>query len=746
MRAALVTRRQCLTQARNDKAADTLRIAKAHLGLGRVDVHIDIFARQFEKQREHRVAIASEHVGIGAAHCAGQQAVLYRAAIDEQILVIGDAAIVGRQTRDPGQPHRAAFHVEHDAIVLEFACDQLRHAIGQPFPALQAEDPPVAMIERDRHVGPRHGKPQDDILARGIFAARRAQELAPCGDLAEQVFDPHPRARRQRGGALGSDLAVIDHPFPALLGPGRAALDREAGDAGDARQRFAAKAQRRHLFDRFAGQFGGCVTFERQRHFVGRHPATIVGHLDARQPAFDQLDRDPRSARVDRIFDQFLESRRGPFDHLAGGDAVDQIFGQATDLRHGRAVVAVKRHESETARSAIPRSHSGNFWHSIRIIAKAPPPFPPGEVRAGRIPLVGPRDNMENRINMGFWNNLFKFGVQNMAIDLGTANTLVYVQDQGIVLNEPSVVALETINGMKRVKAVGDDAKMMMGKTPDSIEAIRPLRDGVIADLDVAEEMIKHFIRKVNGRKSLMRYPEITICVPSGSTSVERRAIRDAASNAGASQVYLILEPMAAAIGADMPVTEPVGSMVVDIGGGTTEVAVLSLRGLAYTTSVRTGGDKMDEAIVSYVRRHHNLLIGDSTAERIKKDFGVARPPEDGVGESITLKGRDLVNGVPKEITINQGHLAEALSEPIGAIVEGVRIALENTAPELAADIVDQGIVLTGGGALIGGLDEYLREETGLPVTIAEDPLSCVALGTGRAMEDPIYRGVLMTA
>ena len=347
---------------------------------------------------------------------------------------------------------------------------------------------------------------------------------------------------------------------------------------------------------------------------------------------------------------------------------------------------------------------------------------------------------------MGFWNNLFKFGVQNMAIDLGTANTLVYVQDQGIVLNEPSVVALETINGMKRVKAVGDDAKMMMGKTPDSIEAIRPLRDGVIADLDVAEEMIKHFIRKVNGRKSLMRYPEITICVPSGSTSVERRAIRDAASNAGASAVYLILEPMAAAIGADMPVTEPVGSMVVDIGGGTTEVAVLSLRGLAYTTSVRTGGDKMDEAIVSYVRRHHNLLIGESTAERIKKDYGVAVAPADGIGESITIKGRDLVNGVPKEITINQSHIAEALSEPIGAIVEGVRIALENTAPELAADIVDQGIVLTGGGALITGLDEHLREETGLPVSIAEDPLSCVAIGTGRAMEDPVFRGVLMTA
>ena len=346
-----------------------------------------------------------------------------------------------------------------------------------------------------------------------------------------------------------------------------------------------------------------------------------------------------------------------------------------------------------------------------------------------------------------FFSRLFQFGSQNMAIDLGTANTLVYVEGRGIVLNEPSVVAIETLNGIKKVKAVGDDAKMMMGKSPDSIEAIRPLRDGVIADIEVAEEMIKYFIRKVHGgRKSMLRYPEIVICVPSGSTSVERRAIRDAASNAGASQVYLILEPMAAAIGADMPVTEPVGSMVVDIGGGTTEVAVLSLRGLAYTTSVRVGGDKMDEAIVSYVRRHHNLLIGESTAERIKQDYAVATVPEDGEGETIHIRGRDLVNGVPKEITISQANIAEALAEPIGAIVEAVRIALENTAPELAADIVDQGIVLTGGGALISGLDEYLREETGLPVTVAEDPLSCVALGTGRALEEPVYRGVLMTA
>ncbi|WP_445948552.1 rod shape-determining protein [Sphingorhabdus sp.] len=340
----------------------------------------------------------------------------------------------------------------------------------------------------------------------------------------------------------------------------------------------------------------------------------------------------------------------------------------------------------------------------------------------------------------------FRFASQDMAIDLGTANTVVYVRGQGIVLNEPSVVAIETLNGIKRVKAVGDDAKLMMGKTPDSIEAIRPLRDGVIADIDVAEQMIKYFIHKVHGKRHMFSYPEIVICVPSGSTSVERRAIRDAASNAGASQVFLIEEPMAAAIGANMPVTEPIGSMVVDIGGGTTEVAILSLRGLAYTTSVRTGGDKMDEAIVSYVRRHHNLLIGEATAERIKKDFGTARPPADGIGETLHIKGRDLVNGVPKEISINQGQIAEALSEPIGTILEGVRVALENTAPELAADIVDQGIVLTGGGALMAGLDEFLRDETGLPVTVAEDPLTCVAIGTGRAMEDPIFRGVLLTA
>ncbi|MFN4095754.1 MAG: rod shape-determining protein [Sphingomonas sp.] len=345
---------------------------------------------------------------------------------------------------------------------------------------------------------------------------------------------------------------------------------------------------------------------------------------------------------------------------------------------------------------------------------------------------------------MALFSRFFKFMSHDLAIDLGTANTVVYLRGRGVVLNEPSVVAVETLNGIKRVKAVGDDAKLMMGKTPGTIEAIRPLRDGVIADIDVAEQMISHFIRKVTGQRKFMRWPQIVICVPSGSTSVERRAIRDAAQNAGASQVWLIEEPMAAAIGADMPVTEPIGSMVVDIGGGTTEVAVLSLRGLAYSTSVRVGGDKMDEAIVSYVRRNHNLLIGEATAERIKQEVGVAKPPADGIGLTIHIKGRDLVNGVPKEIQINQGQIAEALSEPVGTIVEGVRIALENTAPELAADIVDQGIVLTGGGALLEGIDEVLRDETGLPVTVAEDPLTCVALGTGRALEDPVFRGVLI--
>jgi len=327
-----------------------------------------------------------------------------------------------------------------------------------------------------------------------------------------------------------------------------------------------------------------------------------------------------------------------------------------------------------------------------------------------------------------------------MAIDLGTANTIVHVPSRDIILNEPSVVAIETINGVKRVKAVGDDAKLMVGRTPAHIEAIWPLRDGVIADIEVAEAMIKYFIGKVHGRRSFLRAPEVVICVPSGATSVERRAIRDATSNAGAREVHLILEPMAAAIGAGLPVAEPIGSMVVDVGGGTTEIAVLSLRGLAYTASVRVAGDKMDDAIVSYIRRNHNLLIGETTAERIKKEAGIARRPTEGHGKTLSIKGRDLVNGVPKEITINQMQIAEALSEPVGAIIEGVRIALENTAAELAADIVDNGIVLTGGGALLSGLDDAIREATGLPVTIADDPLTCVARGTVLALENEQFR------
>jgi rod shape-determining protein MreB len=323
----------------------------------------------------------------------------------------------------------------------------------------------------------------------------------------------------------------------------------------------------------------------------------------------------------------------------------------------------------------------------------------------------------------------------DMAIDLGTANTLVYVKGRGIVLNEPSVVAIIDVRGKKQVLAVGEEAKQMLGRTPGNIEAIRPLRDGVIADFEIAEEMIKHFMRKVQNRASFAS-PQVVICVPSGSTAVERRAIRESAESAGARRVFLIEEPMAAAIGAGLPVTEATGSLIVDIGGGTTEVAVLSLGGIVYSKSVRVGGDKMDLAIISHIRRNHNLLIGESSAERIKKQIGTAAPPEDGDGLEMALKGRDLMNGVPKELVINQRQIAESLAEPVGAIIETVKTALEHTAPELAADIVDKGVVLTGGGALLGNLDTVLREATGLPVSIGDEPLTCVAMGTGRALEE----------
>lgn len=331
--------------------------------------------------------------------------------------------------------------------------------------------------------------------------------------------------------------------------------------------------------------------------------------------------------------------------------------------------------------------------------------------------------------------NLLGLLSADMGIDLGTANTLVYVKGRGIVLNEPSVVAIANVRGKRQVLAVGDEAKLMLGRTPGNIQAIRPLRDGVIADFEVAEEMIKHFIRKVHNRRTFAN-PQIIICVPSGSTAVERRAIQESAESAGARRVFLIEEPMAAAIGAGLPVTEPTGSMVVDIGGGTTEVAVLSLGGIVYSRSVRVGGDKLDEAIINYIRRYHNLLIGESTAERIKKEIGSASPPEDGEGLTSEIKGRDLMYGVPKEIVISERQIAESLAEPVSAILEAVKVALENTAPELAADIVDKGIVLTGGGALLRNLDLVLRHATGLPVSVGEDPLSCVALGTGRALEE----------
>ena len=331
--------------------------------------------------------------------------------------------------------------------------------------------------------------------------------------------------------------------------------------------------------------------------------------------------------------------------------------------------------------------------------------------------------------------SLFGFLSADMAIDLGTANTLVYVKGRNIVLNEPSVVAIAKVKDKKHVLAVGEEAKQMLGRTPGNIEAIRPLRDGVIADFDIAEDMIKYFIRKVHNRRSFAS-PLVVICVPSGSTAVERRAIQESAEAAGARKVFLIEEPMAAAIGAGLPVTEPTGSMVVDIGGGTTEVAVLSLGGIDYAQSVRVGGDKMDQAIIAYIRRTHNLLVGERSAERIKEAIGSACPPEEGEGRTMEIKGRDLLNGVPKELIISERQIAESLAEPISQIIEAVKSALEHTAPELAADIVDKGIVLTGGGALLTNMDYVLRYATGLPVSIAEDALSCVAMGTGRALEE----------
>ena len=321
---------------------------------------------------------------------------------------------------------------------------------------------------------------------------------------------------------------------------------------------------------------------------------------------------------------------------------------------------------------------------------------------------------------------------QDMAIDLGTANTLVVLKDQGVVLNEPSVVAVIDDGGKKSVLAVGDEAKTMLGRTPGNIQAIRPLKDGVIADFVVTEEMIKHFIKKVH-KKNAFANPRILICVPTGSTPVERKAIQDSALAAGARKVQLIEEPIAAAIGAGLPISEATGSMVVDIGGGTTEIAVMSLGGVVYSRSLRVAGDAMDRSIMDYMRKKMNLLIGDSTAEKIKKEIGTAIPS---TPNTFLMKGRDIRSGTPKEIELSEKDACEALMPILSQILGGIKEALENTPPELSADLIDMGLVLTGGGALLKNIDKLISQDTGLPVTRADDPLSCVAIGTGRALEN----------
>jgi len=331
---------------------------------------------------------------------------------------------------------------------------------------------------------------------------------------------------------------------------------------------------------------------------------------------------------------------------------------------------------------------------------------------------------------VGITNTVLGWFSNDLAIDLGTANTLVYVKGKGIVINEPSVVAIERKSG--QVLAVGSDAKKMLGRTPGNIVAIRPMKDGVIADFEIAEKMLRHFITRAHNRNTFVR-PRIIICVPSKITQVEQRAVKDSAELAGAREVYLIEEPIAAAIGAGLPIAEPFGNMVVDIGGGTTDVAVISLAGIVYSESVKVAGDRMDDFIMSYIKRKYNLLIGDHMAEQVKFEIGSAYPQDD--RKTFMVKGRDLISGIPRTLVIDDAEIREALAEPIGAIVNAIKIALENTPPELAGDIIDRGIVLTGGGSLLRGMDVRLREETNLPIITVDNPLTTVVLGTGKALD-----------
>jgi len=332
-----------------------------------------------------------------------------------------------------------------------------------------------------------------------------------------------------------------------------------------------------------------------------------------------------------------------------------------------------------------------------------------------------------------FFNNILGLFSNDLAIDLGTANTLVYVKGRGVICDEPSVVVIRKDN--KKTVAVGIEAKRMLGKTPSNIMAIRPMKDGVIADFDATGEMLKYFIKKVHNRRSFVS-PRVIVGVPSGITQVEQRAVKDAAEASGAREVYLIEEPMAAAIGVGLPVGEPSGNMIVDIGGGTTDVAVISLDGVVYSKAVRVGGDKMDEAIMAYIKRRYNLMIGDTTSETIKIDLGSAYRPGNTERRVMDIKGRDLISGIPKTITVNEDEIREALSEPINIILDTIKVALENTPPELAADIVDRGIVLAGGGALLRGLDALIKQETGLPVIVAENPLTAVVMGVGKMLDE----------